>query len=220
MQEKRFDVSYPAYQADALIRVLRSQQRDISEELKPALDELYRKMVPAEEQAKIETLIAKERAETDTPKMGVIWLHDRDEDLYLTSTGCIDFCKAAEVYYDCLREDVTDIGMLYSLDCYQNSFADQQIIDEMTYDIFCTAALHDSRVWAVLEFDIEAMALAVSRGTEPRRSYRLQDIETAMESVTETDGTRLYDWEARFEVYLHGMELEHAEPDREDNLTM
>ena len=71
-----------------------------------------------------------------------------------------------------------------------------------------------------MEFDIEAMALAVSRGTEPRRSYRLQDIETAMESVTETDGTRLYDWEARFEVYLHGMELEHAEPDREDNLTM
>ena len=42
MQEKRFDVSYPAYQADALIRALRNQQQDISEELKPALDDLYR----------------------------------------------------------------------------------------------------------------------------------------------------------------------------------
>ena len=40
MQEKRFDVSYPAYQADALIRALRNQQQDISEELKPALDDL------------------------------------------------------------------------------------------------------------------------------------------------------------------------------------
>lgn len=148
---------------------------------------------------------AKKRQEKAS-RITLLRLRSSAEDLYFASASSAGFYEAVGIYYDLIRPQMLAEGS-YALDSYADAF-DFRLINKTVYSALCNAIPYHKQISQALEFDFAKRTLTVSgtalRGHQigSRITYRLQDIDAAMDNVTDWNGERPSDWRKRFDSFM------------------
>lgn len=225
MADTDIALSYNARRLDAMMRILEEQGSDVEHELHPALDDLYERIVPADQREEIESCIAAEQAQEETEqeaagRFAVIHFHDAGDDYFFTSELRNSFYSIANLYRYELRNE---IGR-YTLDSIAAcNFSGQEPISVVMFSVLSGAMPNDERISALVEFDFESGNISVKEsGDSAWRAYRLKDVSDAMYKAERQYGLPLAARHQIFDAALEGKEIscEHEMPDEDDAPTM
>lgn len=198
-------VRYNQHRLNALKRVLEEQGKEIEPEMYHALDTLYKKSVPAEEQSEIESLIMRETKEPTGQSFAVVHMHENDDDFHFTTELRNSFYNAAYLYSHYLQND---IGKL-TLDSLAFQFGCCQPIDEVTFSVLCDTMPNDNRITALLEFDFDNGIISVCDSSDNHwQTYNLKDVSAAVCQSERKSGLTLQTQREIFEVSLQGKEIQ------------
>ena len=215
---------YNTYRLDALKCILEEQGLDLEQALVPTLDDLYERLVPADQRERIESRITEEAAQEEmereaAKRFAVIHFHDAEDDYFFTFELRNSFYSIANLYCLDLRDEVGK----YTLDSMAScNFSGKEPISDVMFSVLCNAMPNDDRITALVEFDFENGNISVKeRGDNHWRVYHLKDVSTAMWKAERQYGLTLAARYKIFDTALEGKEIifdsESEAPDEESD---
>lgn len=210
MADTDITLFYNSHRLDALKGILEEQGMDLKQALMPALNDLYERLVPADQREEIESRIAEEAAQAELEqeaarRFAVIHFHDAEDDYFFTSELRNSFYSIANLYRSDLRDEVGR----YTLDSMAScNFSGQEPISDVMFSVLCNAMPNDDRITALVEFDFENGNISVKeRGDSDWRAYHLRDVSTAMWKAERQYGLTLAARYHIFDTALEGKEI-------------
>ena len=205
MTDRQLMIEYNERKSEALLRELEMQNKNISDELIPVLDNLYERLVPSEVKEKVNAMI-KHDMEEESKRSIFRFTSSYDEDYCFVPESPINFHTAVQAYCDGMRDDVGHC----TLDSLGEYFNARQDIDNFTFSVLCGAMQHDHRIASVFNFNFEDNTIEIidNHGNN-NRIYYLDDIYTAYTNAVENAGGRLTDWINHFDSYIAGKEIDN-----------
>ena len=208
MANKEVPLLYNEYRLRALETALTENDSSIELALKNTLDSLYRKFVPTQERAEIESLIQREEAEAQANRrdnVGVFHLHNEDGDINLPSRYVKGLFQFAKLYNEHMQFDVNK----YTIDSVVGYFGELKIIDPELLSMVCDTFRSSDSVRIIADIDFECGNVSVlEKGADDWRTYRLSDVLLAVHASEEQSDLFDYERKVIFEEQLDGKELE------------
>ena len=208
MANKEVPLLYNEYRLRALETALTENDSSIELALKNTLDSLYRKFVPTQERAEIESLIQREEAEAQANRrdnVGVFHLHNEDGDINLSSRYVKGLFQFAKLYNEHMQFDVNK----YTIDSVVGYFGELKIIDPELLSMVCDTFRSSDSVRIIADIDFECGNVSVlEKGADDWRTYRLSDVLLAVHASEEQSDLFDYERKVIFEEQLDGKELE------------
>lgn len=220
MADKKIDVGYNEHRLTALEKALKTQGKNIEEELSAELDFIYEKYVPNNVRHEIESLISREEAEIRQTKncFAVYHLHDDFDDFHFTDESNNTFYDAACCYckmleYGYKSEMVDTVAHEY--------FPDNQPINVALFSVLCNTMPNDNHISALIEFDFENETVSVCDSSDNAwRAYHLEDVASAVHKAKLLSASTLNTEQEIFNEALIGKEIDFESEDETDNFTM
>lgn len=211
---------YNQHRLDAMQRILAQQGSTVEQQLYPALDELYLKVVPALERGEIETRTVVEKQQADAAseaarRFAVVHLHDAQGDYHLLSELHTSFLHAARLYR-VVTKDLT--SPLPTAQAMSLAFLYHQDITPQQFSELCDSIATDNRITALLEFDFEEGTVGVCQSSDNAWwYYNLKDVSAAAFRADRKSNLRPNARQEIFSAALEGKELDvYGEGIRED----
>lgn len=207
MADKKIELEYNKHRMVALEKALRTQGKNIAEELLPELDSIYEKYVPDDIRYDIEALISREEAELRQSEncFAVYHLHDDFDDFHFT-----DECN--NTFYDaaCRYQDMSKYGYRSkTMDTVaQKYFSDHQPISAPVFSVLCDTMPNNNKVSALIEFDLENETVGVCDSSD--NSWRVYFLEDVLDAVRKAELNADDDFKTNREIFeetLRGREI-------------
>ena len=215
MADREIVLYYETHRLSALERILTESGSSLENELIHELNDLYKNLVPEDEQTEIESQIERETATENAAReaarrFAVIHFHEGDDDFYFTSDQQNDFYSAAYLYRHYMKDEVGK----YTLDSLARHFGEYQTIDELTFSVLCDAMPNDQRITALMDFDFDHGMVSVCESSDNAWwTYDLNDASAAVYRAERKSGLRV---ETRCEIFSEALAGKEVEMDGED----
>lgn len=210
MADTDITLFYNTHRLTALERILTESGRSLENELLHELNDLYKNLVPEDEQTEIESQIERETAAENAAReaarrFAVIHFHEGDDDFHFTSELRNSFYSAAYLY----RRDLKDEVGKCTLDSLARHFGEYQAIDELTFSVLCDAMPNDQRITALMDFDFDRGMVSVCESSDNAWwTYDLNDVSAAVYRAERKSGLNLETRREIFSEALAGKEIE------------
>lgn len=207
MANKEVPLLYNEYRLRALESALEENGSSVELALKNTLDSLYRRFVPHEERAEIESRIQQEEAAAVSPQnsVGVFHLHNADGDIHFSSRYVKGLFQFAKLYGEYMQFDVNQ----YTVDSVVGYFGEHRILDPELFSMVCDTFRSSDNVSVIADIDFERGNISVlEKGADDWRTYRLSDVLSAVRASEGQSDLFDYERKAIFEEQLDGKELE------------
>lgn len=213
-------LEYNDHRLAVLEKALKTQGKNIKEELLTELDLLYENQVPDEIRYEVEALISREEAELRMSEncFAVYHLHDDFDDYHFTD-------EINNTFYDavCRYREMSEYGYKSkTADTVAHEyFPDSQQINVSVFSALCKAMPNDNRISALIEFDLENETVGVcDSGDNSWRVYSLEDVAEAMSKVQVKSDSVLKTDQEIFNEVLIGKKINFETEDGTDDFTM
>lgn len=210
MANKEVPLLYNEYRLRALETALTENDSSIELALKNTLDSLYRKFVPTQERAEIESLIQREEAEAQANRrdnVGVFHLHNEDGDINLSSRYVKGLFQFAKLYNEYMQFDVNK----YTIDSVVGYFGELKIIDPELFSMVCDTFRSSDSVRIIADIDFERGNICVlEKGMDDWKTYSLDDVLSAVHSAESQPDLSEFEKKEFFDFLLAGREQETA----------
>lgn len=220
MADKKIELEYNEHRIAAIEKALKTQGRNIEEELSAELDLIYEKHVPDDIRYDIEALISREEAEIRQTKncFAVFHLHDDYGDFHFIDEFNKTFYDAACRYCEMLEYGYK----LQTVDAVAESyFPDNQSINVSLFSVLCNTMPNDNHISALIEFDFEDETVSVCDSSDNSwRAYHLEDVASAVHKAKLKFNTLLNTEQEIFDDALIGKEIDFESEDETDEFDM
>lgn len=209
MADTDITLFYDKHRLFALERILTERGSSPENELVHALNDLYKNLVPEDEQTEIESQIGRENAEEKAVReaarrFAVVHFHEDNDDFYFTSDQQNDFYSVAYLYRNFFKDEVGK----FTLDSIARHFGDYKVIEEPAFSALCNAMPNDLRITALIKFDFDNEAVSVCENRDNAwRTYNLKDVSAAMYRAERKSGHALGTKREIFKEALAGKEI-------------
>ncbi len=210
MANKVVSFLYDKYRLRALETALAENDSSIELALKNTLDSLYRKFVPQQERAEIESKIQREEADRQAKlqnTVGVFHLHNDDGDINLSSRYVKSMYKFASLYNEYIQFDVRSA----TIDSIADYFGEHRNIDPQLFSMVCNTFQSSDSVRIIADIDFERGNICVlSKGMGDWKTYSLDDLCSAVRSAESQPDLSEFEKKEYFDMLLAGVEQENA----------
>lgn len=201
---------YNTHRLTALEDMLKKQGMDMEQALLPALNDLYERLVPADQREEIESRIAEEAAQVEMEReaarrFAVIHLHKADDDYFFQSELWTHFYSIASRYCKMEKDDTSH---LQANEIAQRYFSIHVPMSVYSFCEFCDHMPEDQRVTALMQFNFEdGYVNAYERGDTGWRTYLLKDVFDSFERTSAKKELNLDACQEIFHILLEGKEV-------------
>lgn len=214
MADEEITLYYNRLRLDAIKETLENQGQTVSEELYAKLDALYEAVVPAEKRADIENTIVEdlrraEEAKEAARKFSLIHIRENGSDSYFASDIFQSFHAAAYRYRLYSRQELDSAPATL-----EDAFIGSENVSERQYENLLERIPADSRIMAVLDFDLDEKQVSVcSPMSDGQKTYSLHDVSVAAYKAFRGDYHTSAQRAEMFADALDGKELEIDAPE-------
>ena len=218
MAEKDIRLSLNGHKLEALRQALYDSDMDVEEELMLAFENMYKKFVPSDERAKVDSIVAREEEFKSRPHMAVIRLRDDRDEFSFTTDSVSDFYSVSSIY---LCDVIADVKT-HKLDSLAYHFGEYEPINDTVYSVLCDAMPNDNRISILVDFDFENDTVSVCDSSDDAwRTYELSDISNAVIRADKKYRAGYDTQREAFEEALVGKEVTHDNgQDESDGITL
>ena len=201
---------YNEYRLRAIKKVLEESGSSVEQVLKNRLDSVYRDIVPAEEQERIEEMIHREESasQQNNRAYGIYHLHGEDGDMHIATLNYNSLLQFGRLYHGHLQYKAYS----YSLDSIACLFGQHKELDPVLFHSFCDTFQSNDNVNLIADVDFERGYISViEKGADDWHTYRLDDISTAVRSAYESQGLFDFERQEAFNDALKDKEIKGSE---------
>ena len=201
---------YNEYRLRAIKKVLEESGSSVEQVLKNRLDSVYRDIVPAEEQERIEEMIHREESasQQNNRAYGIYHLHGEDGDMHIATLNYNSLLQFGRLYHGHLQYKAYS----YSLDSIACLFGQHKELDPVLFQSFCDTFQSNDNVNLIADVDFERGYISViEKGADDWHTYRLDDISTAVRSAYESQGLFDFERQEAFNDALKDKEIKGSE---------
>ena len=182
MSDTELRLSFNSHRLSALERILTESGSSVENELQHELNDLYKNLVPEDEQNEIESRIERETAEENATRevakrFAVIRFQENRDDIHFTVPLRDGFFSAANLYSHYIKDEVGK----YPLEIIAGHFGDYNPIDGFTFSALCDSMPNNQRITALMDFDFDDGTVSVCESSDNAWwTYTLEDVSTAV----------------------------------------
>ena len=201
---------YNEYRLRAIKKVLEESGSSVEQVLKNRLDSVYRDIVPAEEQERIEEMIHREESasQQNNRAYGIYHLHGEDGDMHIATLNYNSLLQFGRLYHGHLQYKAYS----YSLDSIACLFGQHKELDPVLFQSFCDTFQSNDNVNLIADVDFERGYISViEKGADDWHTYRLDDISNAVRSAYESQGLFDFERQEAFNDALKDKEIKGSE---------